>query len=85
KVNAFRVLKDKELVSTGKPTEIKGLLGYLVEAEKKEQEIKEKLVNGEKDFVDAEFSENGKDDPVNADGQKMTKSELDDSDWLPNL
>lgn len=86
KVNAFRVLKDKELVSTGKPTEIKGLLGYLIEAEKKEQEIKEKLVKEEEsDCVDADFSEIESGAPANTGGQNLTKSGLDDSDWLPNL
>lgn len=33
-VAAFRVLKDKELVSLGRPNEIKGLVGYLVQMEK---------------------------------------------------
>lgn len=33
-VQAFKILKDKELVDLGKPTEIKGLVGYLVEMEK---------------------------------------------------
>ncbi len=33
-VQAFKILKDKELVMTGNPTEIKGLVGYLVELEK---------------------------------------------------
>jgi hypothetical protein len=40
KVNAFRILKEKELISQGKPTELKGLIGYLLqveEAEKKEE------------------------------------------------
>lgn len=35
-VQAFRILKDKELVMTGNPTEIKGLVGYLVELERQE-------------------------------------------------
>jgi DNA-binding Lrp family transcriptional regulator len=35
-VQAFRILKDKELVMTGNPTEIKGLVGYLVQLEKQE-------------------------------------------------
>ncbi|KKS16780.1 MAG: hypothetical protein UU74_C0033G0012 [Candidatus Woesebacteria bacterium GW2011_GWA1_41_7] len=35
-VQAFKILKDKELVMTGNPTEIKGLVGYLVELEKQE-------------------------------------------------
>jgi len=39
-VTCFRILKDKELVSLGKPNEIKGLVGYLIQIEK-EQAIKD--------------------------------------------
>jgi hypothetical protein len=35
-VMAFKVLKDKELVTDGKPNEIHGLVGYLVQLEKAE-------------------------------------------------
>ena len=35
-VQAFKILKDKELVMTGNPTEIRGLVGYLVELERQE-------------------------------------------------
>lgn len=35
-VKAFKILKDKELVMTGQPTDIKGLVGYLVELEKQD-------------------------------------------------
>jgi DNA-binding Lrp family transcriptional regulator len=35
-VTSFKILKDKELVMTGNPTEIKGLVGYLVQLEKEE-------------------------------------------------
>ena len=35
-VSAFKVLKDKELVITGKATSITGLVGYLVQLEKEE-------------------------------------------------
>lgn len=35
-VLAYKVLKDKELVGDGKPTEIKGLVAYLIELEKQE-------------------------------------------------
>lgn len=35
-VSAFKVLKDKELVMTGKANNITGLVGYLVELEKEE-------------------------------------------------
>lgn len=50
-VLAFKILKDKELVIDGKPSEIKGLVGYLVELEKKEMAG----VAGE--YTDAEFEE----------------------------
>lgn len=36
-VAAFKVLKEKELVAEGKPSEIKGLVGYLMHLEKEEQ------------------------------------------------
>lgn len=35
-VQAYKILKDKELVMTGNPTDIKGLVGYLVKLEKQE-------------------------------------------------
>lgn len=38
---AYKVLKDKELVIEGKPSDIKGLVGYLIELEKQEMEAKE--------------------------------------------
>lgn len=35
-VKAFKILKDKELVITGQPTDIKGLVGYLIELERQD-------------------------------------------------
>jgi hypothetical protein len=35
-VNAFKILKDKELTLEGKPSDIKGLVGYLIQLEKEE-------------------------------------------------
>jgi len=35
-VFAYKILKDKELVVDGKPNEIKGLVGYLIQLEKEE-------------------------------------------------
>jgi len=35
-VLCFKILKDKELILEGKPSEIRGLVGYLVELERKE-------------------------------------------------
>ncbi|MBE9594836.1 MAG: hypothetical protein IMF19_15300 [Proteobacteria bacterium] len=34
-MGAYKILKDKELVVDGKPTEIKGLVAYLVEMERR--------------------------------------------------
>jgi DNA-binding MarR family transcriptional regulator len=51
----FKILKDKELVVNGKPTEIKGLVGYLVELEKREMD---KTINiSPKIFDNAEDAE----------------------------
>ena len=40
-VAAFKILKDKELVIEGKPSEIKGLVAYLIEMEKQEAALVE--------------------------------------------
>ena len=50
-VNSFKVLKDKELVMDGKPTEIHGLVGYLMHLEKEE--------NGEVDITPEEEWDEG--------------------------
>ena len=56
-ISAFKVLKDKELVIEGKPSEIKGLVGYLVAMEKKEFTMTHKVEfpgsddNGDKDIT----------------------------------
>ena len=42
-VSCFKILKDKELNIEGKPSEIKGLVGYLVELERKEFELNVKV------------------------------------------
>ncbi len=43
-VNAFKILKDKELLTDGKPTEIQGLVGYLLHLEKEEVKMKNNIV-----------------------------------------
>lgn len=48
---AFKILKDKELVAEGKPSEIKGLVGYLIELEKQE------TTRAVEDITEAEFTE----------------------------
>jgi transcriptional regulator with XRE-family HTH domain len=50
-ITCFKILKDKELVIEGKPSEIKGLVGYLVELEKKEFELTVKVDSGAVDEV----------------------------------
>ena len=58
-VSAFKILKDRELIMEGKPSEIKGLVGYLVELEK--EEFKNRQVSKEEmeEFEDAEYTEVG--------------------------
>lgn len=68
-VTAFKVLKDKELVSLGKANNITGLVGYLVELEKRElhdkgaviditklhEEENEEILEGIKDLANADY------------------------------
>ena len=53
-VVAFKILKDKELVIEGKPTDIKGLVAYLIELEKEEAALDKPIGV---DAEDAEFEE----------------------------
>lgn len=48
-VLAFKILKDKELVLEGKPSDIKGLVAYLIELEKEEVALEK--------TVDTDFEE----------------------------
>ena len=41
---AFRILKDKELVSLGKPNEITGLVGYLIQLEKDTLAVSQEII-----------------------------------------
>lgn len=50
-VVAFKILKDKELVLEGKPTDIKGLVAYLIELEKEEAALA-KPIEGEFEEVE---------------------------------
>jgi len=55
-VGAFKILHDRELLSEGKVTEIKGLIGYLVHMEAEESKTTPD------NFTDAEFKEVGESD-----------------------
>lgn len=46
-VLAFKILKDKEQVIEGKPTEIKGLVSYLIKMEEEELALTEPVPEGE--------------------------------------
>lgn len=50
-VVAYKILKDKELVVEGKPSDIKGLVGFLIALEKEEAAL------NSPEAVDAEFEE----------------------------
>ncbi len=43
-VQCYKILKDKEQVIEGKPTDIKGLVGFLVELEKEEAALNAELI-----------------------------------------
>ncbi len=54
-VLCYKILKDKELVVTGRPSEIKGLVAHLIHIEQEEAAMtNRKLID---DFQDAEFEE----------------------------
>lgn len=61
-VVAFKILKDKELVVEGKPSEIKGMVSYLIKMEKEELALnsaEEVIIEGEveetKDIEDPDY------------------------------
>ena len=65
-VLAFKILKDKEQVIEGKPTEIKGLVSYLIKLEEEEMALKEPVLEGDiteieevtKEITDPDFLPN---------------------------
>ena len=58
-VYAFKILKDKEQTIEGKPSEIKGLVSYLIEVEKKEfdEKVLKKKEKEEKNEKECSFTE----------------------------
>ena len=50
-VLAFKILKDKEQVIEGKPSEIKGLVSYLIKMEEEEIALNESVPEGEVEEV----------------------------------
>lgn len=50
-VLAFKILKDKEQVIEGKPSEIKGLVSYLIKIEEEEIALKEPIPEGKVEKV----------------------------------
>ena len=68
-VVCFKILKDKELTLDGKPSDIKGLVAYLVELEKEEAALAKPV-----DAVDGEFEE-----------VKKVIEDITDPDYVPDL
>lgn len=79
-VASYKILKDKELVIEGKPSEVKGLVAHLIYLEKQEQALRE---GTESPVEEAEFSEEFGEErpPANTQPSRLalTLSELDDS------
>lgn len=83
-VQAYKILKDKELVVEGKPSEVKGLVHHLIFLEKQEQARK----NGSSlEAIDAEFDDSKNEDGVDTDAPPTqgalltTLSQLDQDDF----
>ena len=55
-VASFKILKDKELVIEGKPSEIKGLIAHLIAMEKQEAALTQGVAAPE-ESIDAEFTD----------------------------
>lgn len=74
---AYKILKDKEQVMEGKPSEIKGLVGYLIELEKRES------AGMKEEFTDAEIAE------AEAMGTEVSETfeptNVENPDFLPKL
>lgn len=75
---AFKILKDKEQVIEGKPSEIKGLVGYLIELEKKESAV------DVAEYTVEEF-ETAADAATIAAGVSAVPVNIDDPDFKPLL
>jgi len=77
---AYKVLKDKELVEIGKPTDIKGMMHYLIELERQEmagEEPPEKLISAVEEEMES-IIEVGN-------GDKEKKDGVDLKEIMPNL
>lgn len=77
-VASYKILKDKELVIEGKPSEVKGLVAHLIYLEKQEQALRE---GTEPPVEEAEFDEEFGEERPSADTQPsrlaLTLSDLD--------
>lgn len=58
-VFAYKILKERELVEIGKPTELKGMMHYLLELERKEQAAEVPPDVSQEDVVEVEVTEDG--------------------------
>ena len=70
-VRAFKILKDKEQVMEGKPSEIQGLVAYLVELDKQEAQNDQP--------IDVQFSE------VKEQKSEPEIRDPEDPNWMPEI
>ena len=76
-VMSYKILKDKEQVIEGKPSEIKGLVAHLVYMEKQEGVVKD---HKETDFEDAGFTDETAPEVLEKDFSTRL-AEIDDNDF----
>ena len=76
---AYKILKDKELVAVGKPTDIKGMMHYLIELERRE------IAGGEPPKMITETEGNEEDEDVIEITQDGVVNVNDLNKTMPNL
>jgi len=72
-IQSYKILKEKEYMLDGKPTELKGIVGYLMKIEEQEAALKTKLSSY---CEDAEFQEIP---------PSPSPSDNNVDDWIPDL
>lgn len=85
---AFKILKDKELTIEGKPTEIKGLLGYLIKLEQEDAALARPTPDQVVDIKATSEKVRGRSESSDSDSDSDDIGDWtidDDPDYIPNI
>ncbi len=78
-VASFKILKDKELVIEGKPSEIKGLIAHLIAMEKQDAALAQGAEPPSGDCMDAEFTDKTNEDFEDPDAPAKSLAAIDNT------